>query len=65
MSRVATDCNGRKYITNEPLLHPPKREWVGLTDDERDHFTYIDARDKARFRKHSDYIEATLKEKNT
>ena len=41
-----------------------KREWVGLTTDERDHFTYIDAKDKARFRKHSDYIEATLKEKN-
>ena len=45
--------------------HPlPEREWVGLTKDERDHFTYIDAKDKARFRKHSDYIEAILKEKN-
>ena len=43
---------------------PPQREWVGLTKDERDHFTYIDAKDKARFRKHSDYIETTLKEKN-
>jgi hypothetical protein len=42
-----------------------KKPWVGLTDDERDHFTYIDARDRARFRKHSDYIEAILKEKNT
>ena len=42
-----------------------KREWVGLTDEERDYFTYIDAKDKARFRKYFDYIEAKLKEKNT
>jgi len=41
-----------------------KREWVGLTDEERDYFTYIDAKDKARFRKYFDYIEAKLKEKN-
>jgi hypothetical protein len=46
--------------------HPlPEREWVGLTKEERDYFTYIDAKDKARFRKYFDYIEATLKEKNT
>ena len=42
-----------------------KQEWVGLTDEERDYFTYIDAKDKARFRKYFDYIEAKLKEKNT
>jgi hypothetical protein len=41
-----------------------KKEWVGLTDEERDYFTYIDAKDKARFRKYFDYIEAKLKEKN-
>jgi hypothetical protein len=45
-TRIVTDANGRKHTTNEPLLHPPKRnvacpcgtatprEWVGLTDDE-------------------------------
>ena len=41
------------------------RPWVGLTDEERDYFTYIDAKDKARFRKYFDYVEAKLKEKNT
>lgn len=41
-----------------------ERPWVGLTDEERDYFTYIDAKDKARFRKYFDYIEAKLKEKN-
>jgi len=45
--------------------HRANREWVGLTKEERDYFTYIDAKDKARFRKYFDYIEATLKEKNT
>jgi hypothetical protein len=30
-TRIVTDANGRNHITNEPLLHPPKREWVGLT----------------------------------
>jgi hypothetical protein len=40
------------------------RPWVGLTDEERDYFTYIDAKDKARFHKYSDYIEQALKEKN-
>ena len=46
-----------------PLYLP--RTWAGLTDEERDYFTYIDAKDKARFRKYFDYIEAKLKEKNT
>jgi hypothetical protein len=32
--RIVTDSNGRKHITNEPLLHPSKREWVGLTESE-------------------------------
>jgi hypothetical protein len=31
-TRIVTDANGRKHITNEPLLHPPQRTWVGLTD---------------------------------
>jgi len=62
--RIITDSNGRKHITNEPQLHPPQRTWVGLTEEERDYFTYIDTKDKARFRKYADYIEAKLKEKN-
>ena len=33
-TRIVTDANGRKHITNEPLLHPPQRTWVGLTDKE-------------------------------
>ena len=41
------------------------RPWVGLTEDERDYFTYIDAKDKARFRKYFDYVETKLREKNT
>jgi hypothetical protein len=24
-TRIVTDSNGRKHITNEPLLHPPQR----------------------------------------
>ena len=68
--------NCKAYFTTEPsedmdgnywtplYTSPPQRTWVGLTTDERDRFTYIDAKDKARFRKHSDYIETTLKEKN-
>ena len=42
-----------------------KKPWRGLTDEERDYFTYIDAKDKARFRKYANYIETKLKEKNT
>ena len=34
-TRIVTDANGRKHITDEPLLHPPQRTWVGLTDEER------------------------------
>jgi hypothetical protein len=49
----------------EPLALYTQRTWVGLTDEERDYFTYIDAKDKARFRKYFDYVEAKLKEKNT
>jgi len=41
------------------------RPWVGLTEEERDYFTYIDAKDKDRFRKYFDYVEAKLKEKNS
>ena len=32
--RIVTDANGSKHITTEPSRHQPKREWVGLTDEE-------------------------------
>ena len=62
MSRVATDCNGRKYLTNEPLLHPPKREWVGLSFGEARKL--IDSFDGDAKNLVYD-IEAKLQEKNT
>jgi hypothetical protein len=34
-TRIITDSNGRKHITNEPLLHSSQRIWVGLTDEDR------------------------------
>ena len=63
-TRIVTDANGRKHITNEPLLHPPQRTWVGLTDEEMDNFVKaawgqgVTAADFIRA------IEAKLKEKN-
>jgi len=62
-TRIVTDANGRKHITNEPLLHSPQRTWVGLT-----------MLDMAELRQggfhnitdeHFRAIEAKLKEKNT
>jgi len=64
--RVMTDANGRKYITTEPLLHPPKREWVGLTDEEIKEIVgpYGDTPIKGYTRQLFDKIEAKLREKN-
>ena len=66
--RIVVDSNGRKHITNEPQLHPPKREWVGLTDEERNNLwrEVVGWGDPS----HDDEdlmkaIEAKLKEKNT
>jgi hypothetical protein len=44
--RIITDANGRKHITNEPLLHPPQRTWVGLTDEEKNKMAFIAGSDK-------------------
>jgi hypothetical protein len=61
-TRIVTDANGRKHITNEPLLHPPQRTWVGLTDEEvKDivwNLPYEPSQENIRA------IEAKLKEKN-
>jgi hypothetical protein len=61
-TRIVTDANGRKHITNEPLLHPPQRTWVGLTDEEVG--MCLDAGDGS-MSKIISFIEAKLKEKNT
>jgi hypothetical protein len=63
MTRIITDSNGRKHITNEPLLHPPQRTWVGLTEDEvfalSNTMPYADRFEFAKA------IEDKLKERNT
>ena len=67
-TRIVTDANGRKHITNEPLLHPPQRTWVGLTDEEiADCAEKMEASDPTDsfWREFFRGIEAKLKEKNT
>jgi len=67
-TRIVTDANGRKHITNEPLLHSPQRTWVGLTYED------MVGLQKELFDKHGEMVlpttlaravEAKLKEKNT
>ena len=57
-TRIVTDANGRKHITTEPLLHPPQRTWVGLTQEE------IEDSYNADYKAQTRAIEAKLKEKN-
>lgn len=61
--RIVTDSNGRKYLTTEPLLHPPaaQRQWVGLTDAEVMQTMSGDWTSQFYFAR---AIEAKLKEKN-
>jgi len=56
--RVAVELNGG---VESLITELPQREWVGLTDEERDEClgNYITAEGRARA------IEAKLKEKNT
>ena len=61
-TRIVTDANGRKHITNEPLLHPSQRTWVGLTDDERIDLMYESGGNEIVA---IQITEAKLKEKNT
>ena len=65
-TRIVTDANGRKHITNEPLLHPPQRTWVGLTDED---LKLLSAEWRIVYGAWMDDfardIEAKLKEKNT
>ena len=67
-TRIVTDANGRKHITNEPLLHPPQRTWVGLTEKDiceaavKSQDGISPRNDTLRF---AIAIEAKLKAKNT
>jgi hypothetical protein len=54
----------KTMIEEDDDIQDYKRPWVGLTDEERDMFIYIDEKDKRRFRKYGEYIEQLLKEKN-
>jgi hypothetical protein len=65
MTRIITDSNGRKHITNEPLLHPPQRTWVGLTDKEIMQCLDQGYGINMRLDGFARIIEAKLKEKNT
>ncbi len=60
MTRIITDSNGRKHITNEPLLHPPQRTWVGLTDEDKQKL----AAEQHDWEGLCFAVEAKLKEKN-
>ena len=60
-TRIVTDSNGRKHITTEPLLHPPQRTWVGLTDEDISEIVRGTHNTGSFVRA----IEAKLKEKNT
>jgi hypothetical protein len=61
-TRIITDSNGRKHITNEPLLHTPQRTWVGLTKDEVETLSY---KAEGNTWKAAELAEAKLKEKNS
>jgi hypothetical protein len=63
-TRIITDSNGRKHITNEPLLHPPQRTWVGLTNEEIDDAARYCVKSGQSVNAAIRDIEAKLKEKN-
>ena len=64
-TRILIDANGRKHISNEPLLHPPKREWVGLTEQEQGAIMEDLNAHGTNLYHFAKAIEAKLKEKNT
>jgi len=55
------------YARHPEIFHRPKREWVGLTDDEIKEIIglYGDTPIKGYTRKLFDQIEAALRSKNT
>jgi len=64
-TRIVTDANGRKHITNEPLLHPPSKKWVGLTGWEREAIALECGAMSADWLVFVEAVERALKEKNT
>jgi hypothetical protein len=62
-TRIVTDANGRKHITNEPLLHPPQRTWVGLTDE--DFLEACQIAERGNYLVAFQRIQAKLRSKNT
>lgn len=64
-TRIVTDCNGRKYVTSEPLLHP-KKEWKSLTKEEVEDIEIIweATQEWTTFAHAARAIEAQLKAKN-
>jgi hypothetical protein len=60
-TRIITDSNGRKHITNEPLLHSSQRTWVGLTEAECGVLWKVDMTPFDYYQA----VEAKLKQKNT
>jgi len=60
-TRIVTDANGRKHITTEPLLHPPQRTWVNLTNEEIGEIYRVGWANNMELAR---AIEAKLKEKN-
>ena len=67
-TRKVTDANGRKHITNEPLLHPPptatQQERKPLTDEEIDDLSRMMVKGNKSVNWLCRAIEAKLKEKN-
>jgi len=63
-TRIVTDANGRKHITNEPLLHPPQRTWLGLTDEDYKVLREGVVKQGKPIAWMIEQIEAKLKEKN-
>jgi hypothetical protein len=49
----------------QPYVYAPKRDWVGLTDEEKKSFWTADQMTQAEWDALFNAIEAKLKEKNT
>jgi hypothetical protein len=67
-NNVEKNSNLGKQILRDmgqPYVYAPKREWVGLTDEEKKSFWTADQMTQAEWDALFNAIEAKLKEKNT
>jgi hypothetical protein len=67
-NNVEKNSNLGKQILRDlgqPYVYEPKREWVGLTDEEKKSFWTADQMTQAEWDALFNAIEAKLKEKNT